>query len=76
MFCTIRCLPGVWGGGTGIRLGRCFCFAEVSAEHQHSRQREALVCAEAVILYVRHPPYLMPAEQFKSTLTQHVGVNF
>ena len=42
----------------GCRLGRCFCFAEVSAGRQHPRQREALVCAVTVILYVRHPPYL------------------
>ena len=27
----------------GFRLGRCFCFAEVSTGHPHPRQREVIV---------------------------------
>ncbi len=30
----------------GCRLGRCFCFAEVSAGHPHSYIGEANVCAD------------------------------
>ena len=32
-------------GGLACRLGRCFCFAEVSAGHPHRNDRTIAYCA-------------------------------